>query len=64
MDKVLDPLTQDLVVLERKGLMVNGINHHVRLCFITADILGSHTAGVLKKLRTLVRPLTSAVFAC
>lgn len=64
LDKVLDPLTQDLVVLERKGLMVNGINHHVRLYFITADILGSHTVGVLKKLRTLVHPLTSAVFAC
>uniref|UniRef100_L7LW54 Putative zxd family zinc finger c n=1 Tax=Rhipicephalus pulchellus TaxID=72859 RepID=L7LW54_RHIPC len=45
LDKVLEPLTQDLVVLEKKGLMVNGINHHVRLDFITGDNLGSHTVG-------------------
>ncbi|KAL3208846.1 hypothetical protein MRX96_038533 [Rhipicephalus microplus] len=47
LDRVLGPLTQDLVTLEKKGLTINGGNHLVRLDFITGDNLESHTVGGL-----------------
>lgn len=45
LDKVLQPLTEDLLLLETKGLLINGVNHFVRLDFIAGDNLGSHMVG-------------------
>ncbi|XP_037558443.1 uncharacterized protein LOC119435796 [Dermacentor silvarum] len=45
LQKVLQPLTESLVMLEQKGLPINGVNHHVRLDFVVGDNLGSHMIG-------------------
>lgn len=44
LERVLQPLT-DLLLLETKGLLINGVNHIVQLDFIAGENLGSHMVG-------------------
>lgn len=43
--KVLQPLIEDLVDLERSGVVISGARHDVRLDFMMGDNLGSYSIG-------------------
>lgn len=43
--EVLRPLTDDMVLLEKSGVTINGAQHTVRLNFVVGDNLASHAVG-------------------